>query len=64
MRETPYTSIHIDNMQKVTKAGAVIMPPVPAFYNKPQTIEEMVEYSVVRILDQFGVNIDHDKRWQ
>ena len=45
-------------------AGAIILPPVPAFYTQPQSIDDLVEQSVTRILDQFGIHLASGKRWQ
>jgi 4-hydroxy-3-polyprenylbenzoate decarboxylase len=44
--------------------GVVISPPVPAFYNRPQTIEEIVDQTVMRLLDQFGIHLDEAPRWE
>ncbi|MDR2007900.1 MAG: UbiX family flavin prenyltransferase [Alphaproteobacteria bacterium] len=63
-RETPLHLGHIDLMQKATMNGAIIMPPVPAFYNKPQTIEDIVNHSVARCLDLFGIENNISARWQ
>ena len=63
-RETPLNLAHLRNMVAVTEMGAVVCPPVPAFYNRPATINEMVDHTVGRVLDLFG--IAHDglvKRW-
>jgi len=62
-RETPLSRIHIENMLRVTEAGAIVMPPVPAFYTRPQTIEEVVTQSVGRVLDHLGLPIENQKRW-
>lgn len=62
-RETPLNQIHIENMLKVTQAGGIIAPPVPAFYQRPQTIDELVEFSVARILDLFDIQTGEIKRW-
>ncbi|HHY04506.1 MAG TPA: UbiX family flavin prenyltransferase [Thermoanaerobacterales bacterium] len=62
-RETPLNPIHIENMLKLSKIGVTIMPPVPAFYTKPKTIEDIVLNTVGRILDQFGIEIKSLKRW-
>jgi len=62
-RETPLSRIHIENMLRVTEAGAIVMPPVPAFYTRPQTIEEVVTQSVGRVLDHLGLPIKGQKRW-
>lgn len=63
LRETPLSSIHIRNMQLVTEAGAIVMPPVPAFYAKPQSIEDMVMHTVFRVLDMFDLEPGRLKRW-
>lgn len=62
-RETPLNPIHIENMLKLSKIGVTIMPPAPAFYTKPKTIEDIVLNTVGRILDQFGIEIKSLKRW-
>jgi flavin prenyltransferase len=64
LRETPLSLIHIENMKKVTEAGAIIAPPVPAFYNHPKDISDIVFHSVARILDLFDLNLKETKRWQ
>jgi flavin prenyltransferase len=63
VRETPLHEIHLDNMLKLSRMGAVILPPVPAFYNHPQSIEAMVDHVVMRTLDQFGIHTDLAERW-
>jgi flavin prenyltransferase len=63
-RETPYNAIHLENMLKLAHAGARILPASPAFYHRPQTIEEMVDHLVFRILDQFGVPHSQASRWK
>jgi len=63
-RETPLTSIHLNNMLAVTNAGAIVMPPVPAFYTKPQSLDDIVNYTAIRVLDLFGVEIVDSKRWK
>jgi flavin prenyltransferase len=62
-RETPYNAIHLENMLRLAHAGAQILPASPAFYHRPQTIEEMVDHLVFRILDQFGVPHSQATRW-
>jgi 4-hydroxy-3-polyprenylbenzoate decarboxylase len=62
VREAPLSDIHLENMLKLSRMGAVIAPPVPAFYSRPRTIDELVNYSAARLLDQFGVRVDID-RW-
>ena len=63
VRETPLTSIHLQNMLTVTQAGGIIAPPVPAFYSKPATLDEMVEHTTGRILDLFALESGGVKRW-
>jgi 4-hydroxy-3-polyprenylbenzoate decarboxylase len=58
VREAPLSEIHLENMLKLSRMGVVICPPVPAFYTRPKTIDEMVNYSVARMLDQFGIHLD------
>ncbi|CAM79397.1 UbiX family flavin prenyltransferase [Orientia tsutsugamushi] len=62
-RESPYHITHLENMSKVTNIGGIIVPPVPAFYNKPADIEDIIEYSVGRALDLFDLDINLN-RWK
>jgi flavin prenyltransferase len=62
-RESPLHEIHLENMLKLSRMGVVIMPPVPAFYNHPRTLDEMVDHMVMRILDQFDIHLDLTPRW-
>ena len=62
-RETPLSAIHLENMLKLSRIGVKIMPPMPAFYNNPQTIEDIVNHHVMKILDQFGIQYDKARRW-
>jgi 4-hydroxy-3-polyprenylbenzoate decarboxylase len=62
-RETPLSSIHLENMLRVTHAGAVVMPASPGFYNKPTKIEELVDFVVARALDHLGVETELGPRW-
>lgn len=62
-RETPFSVIHLENMLRLARAGAVILPPNPGFYNHPQSIDELVDFVVARILDQLGVPHQLMKRW-
>ncbi len=64
VRETPLSTIHLNNMLAVTQAGGVIFPPVPALYHKPVTIDDIVNQTVTRVLDQHGIHIDLAQRWQ
>ncbi len=61
-RETPYSSIHLENMLKLSRAGASILPASPGFYHRPKTIDELVDHLCFRILDQF--DIPHSKKTQ
>ena len=64
VRETPLSMIHLKNMLAVSEAGGVIFPPVPAFYQKPQNIDDIIEHTIGRVLDQHGIHSDALKRWQ
>lgn len=63
VRETPLHAIHLRNMLAVTEAGAVVMPPVPAFYSRPRTLDEMVTSTVLRALDLFDIDLGRLERW-
>jgi polyprenyl P-hydroxybenzoate/phenylacrylic acid decarboxylase-like protein len=62
-RETPLNYIHIRNMETVTLAGATVLPPVPAFYHRPATIDDLLLHICGKVLDQFGVAHDLYRRW-
>ncbi|MCC5791598.1 MAG: UbiX family flavin prenyltransferase [Legionellaceae bacterium] len=64
VRETPLHLGHLENMQKVTRMGAIVAPPVPAFYNQPQSIDDLINHSVGRVLDLFDIDVDVVKRWK
>lgn len=64
LRETPLHLGHLRNMTAVTEMGGIISPPVPAFYAKPQSLTEMVDHSLGRVLDLFGVEINTVRRWR
>lgn len=63
LRETPLHLGHIKSMAAATEAGAIIYPPVPAFYSKPSSLDEMVNHTVARVLDLFGIDVGGLKRW-
>jgi len=63
IRETPLHSIHLRNLATLSDMGAVIAPPVPAFYARPDSIDDLVDYTVVRLLDQLGVDAEVPNRW-
>jgi len=62
-RETPFSAIHLENMLRLSRAGAVILPPNPGFYHHPKSIEEVVDFVVARILDQVAVPHALMQRW-
>jgi 4-hydroxy-3-polyprenylbenzoate decarboxylase len=62
-RETPLSAIHLQNMLRLTRAGAVVLPAAPGFYHKPATIDDMVDFIVARVMDQLGVEHKLGKRW-
>jgi 4-hydroxy-3-polyprenylbenzoate decarboxylase len=63
LRETPLHLGHLKLMVRAAEMGAVLAPPVPAFYNRPQTISDIVDYTVERTLDQLGIELKDDRRW-
>ena len=62
-RETPYSVIHLENMLRLTRAGAVVMPASPGFYNRPTSIAELVDFVVARVLDHLDVEHSLGHRW-
>ena len=62
-RETPFSAIHLENMLRLTRAGAVIVPPSPGFYHHPQSVADLVDFVVARILDQLAVPHALMQRW-
>ena len=62
-RETPLTAINLENMLKLARLGVVILPPVPGFYTKPKTIDELVNHTIGKCLDQFDIEHNLYKRW-
>lgn len=63
-RETPLSLIHLRNMVTVTEAGAVVLPPTPAFYHNPKSVDELLAQTVGKVLDQFGIVHSLFERWR
>ena len=63
VREAPLSAIHLENMLTLARMGAVILPPVPAFYTNPRSLADIVEHTVARMLDQFGIEVPGVERW-
>ena len=64
VRESPLHASHLKNMLSVTEMGGIIAPPVPAFYTKPETLEDVIKQTVGRTLDLFGIESELVQRWQ
>lgn len=64
LRETPLHSGHLRNMATLSDIGAVVAPIVPAFYNRPKTVDDIINHTVGRLLDLFGIETDVVKRWE
>jgi 4-hydroxy-3-polyprenylbenzoate decarboxylase len=64
VRETPLTLIHLENMTKVARAGAVVLPAMPAFYHRPKTIDDLINHVVGKVLDTLGIKTDLYQRWE
>lgn len=62
-RETPLSPIHLENMLKLASMGVTILPPMPAFYNHPESVDDIVDHIVARVLDQFEISAPFAKRW-
>ena len=62
-RETPLSSIHLENMLKVSRVGAVILPAMPGFYHKPKSMDDLINHVTGKVLDQFGIKHDLYRRW-
>ena len=63
IRETPFSIIHLENMLTLARAGAVIMPANPGFYNQPKSIADLVDFMVARVLDHLGIDNELMERW-
>ena len=62
-RESPLNLIHINNIKRLAIAGALIVPPIPAWYTNPETIEDIIDFIVVRLFDSLGEDLNYIKRW-
>ena len=63
VRETPFSQVHLENMLRVARAGAIVMPANPGFYHRPEAVEDLVDYMVARVLDHLSVAHDLVPRW-
>ncbi len=63
VRETPFSAIHLENMLKLARLGVVVMPASPGFYNRPQTVEDLIDFMVARVLDHLGIESGLARRW-
>lgn len=63
-RETPLSDLHLENLLKLSRMGVTILPPMPAFYNHPESVSDIVDHIVARVLDQFSIQVDFAKRWK
>jgi flavin prenyltransferase len=63
VRESPFNDIHLENMLKLSRMGVTILPPLPAFYNHPQNLDDLINHITMRILDQFEIHLDVVNRW-
>ncbi|MDM3319312.1 MULTISPECIES: non-oxidative hydroxyarylic acid decarboxylases subunit B [Citrobacter] len=63
-REMPLSTIHLENMLALSRMGVAMVPPMPAFYNHPQTVDDITQHIVARVLDQFGLEHPNARRWQ
>lgn len=62
-REMPLSTVHLENMLTLSQKGVIILPPVPAFYNNPRSVDDIVDHIAVRVLDQFGIEAPFSRRW-
>lgn len=63
VRETPFSTLHLENMHKLSQLGVTIMPAAPGFYHQPRSIEDLVDFMVARVLDHLGIDQQLVKRW-
>jgi 4-hydroxy-3-polyprenylbenzoate decarboxylase len=64
VREAPLSDVHLENMLRLSRMGVIISPPLPAFYTRPASIDEMVTQTCCRMLDQFGIHLPGAQRWK
>ncbi|WP_086564078.1 non-oxidative hydroxyarylic acid decarboxylases subunit B [Streptomyces africanus] len=64
VRETPLSAIHLENMLALSRMGVTLLPPVPAFYNRPANVDDVVDHIVARVMDQFGLDSERAVRWE
>lgn len=62
-RETPLSEVHLENLLRLARMGVAIVPPMPAFYNQPTSVGDIVNHIVARVLDQFGISTEFARRW-
>ena len=62
-RESPFNLIHIENLKRIAIAGAIVVPPIPAWYTNPKTVEDIIDFIVVRLFDSLGEKFEHKDRW-
>ena len=63
VREAPFNLVHLRNMVSAAEAGAIIYPPAPAFYARPDSLEQMIDHTIGRVLDLFDIDLGVVKRW-
>ncbi|MFH8678909.1 non-oxidative hydroxyarylic acid decarboxylases subunit B [Streptomyces lydicus] len=64
VRETPLSTIHLENMLALSRMGVSLLPPMPAFYNRPASVDDIVDHLVARVMDQFGLDSQRAVRWE
>lgn len=63
-RETPLSTIHLENMTKLSKMGVQMIPPIPEFYSHPQTIQDLIDHQTMKIMDSLGIQNEQTSRWE